>query len=417
MKSIHEIRESIICFALISVSTVVVAQIQIDKKIQLTGNNAGDAKIEGIQQVSAAQDAVSAEAVQKNTLTYGSDTGSGNIFSVSLTPAPAAYTEGMEIKFKSSLNITGAAQINVNGLGAKSIKKNVNDDIEACDIISGQIVTLIYDGTYFQVTSPLFSASPSDAIAGPDQSVSGGTTTLAGNDPSPGTGIWTIESGIGGSLGVASSYNSSFSGTVGNTYTLRWTVTNDCGVSDYDELNITFNVPVSRVFVTASFGSGDLNSWSNSGGLTGLAAGDRICKYDTNNPAGAGNGNWTAFLSTTTLNAKDRIIDAEYQRPGGVVIANNKADLTDGTLDNPIIDSPVKLIYTGSDASGVHHPSPSPTADCSGWTSSANLGVNASIGKATQANSEWAVYTYNYGCTGTSISEGGNKLYLYCFEY
>ena len=75
-----------------------------------------------------------------------------------------------------------------------------------------------------------FNRNPTGANAGPDQtgaSTCGLTTVvLAGNTPAIGTGAWTVVSGAGGSFGTATSPSSSFSGTAGTTYTLRWTISN-----------------------------------------------------------------------------------------------------------------------------------------------------------------------------------------------
>jgi len=81
---------------------------------------------------------------------------------------------------------------------------------------------------------------PSQAVAGPDQiGVDRITTTLQGNVPENGTGLWTIISGNGGSLGNPSNPNSTFTGVPNITYTLAWTVSTFCG-SSVDEVNIRF---------------------------------------------------------------------------------------------------------------------------------------------------------------------------------
>jgi hypothetical protein len=137
------------------------AQVQIDQAIQLTGTGSS-AKISGIEQVNSAEDATSAESIQKNTVTYAAATNSGNAFSVTLTPAPV-YTTGMTVHFRASADITGSASLNVNGLGAKTIKKNYNSDLVSNDIKNGQMVSVIYDGTNFQMLSQLGNAASAPA--------------------------------------------------------------------------------------------------------------------------------------------------------------------------------------------------------------------------------------------------------------
>ena len=59
----------------------------------------------------------------------------------------------MTIRFKANTANTGAATLNVNSLGAKTIKKNVSQDLETGDISANQIITVVYDGTNFQLQS------------------------------------------------------------------------------------------------------------------------------------------------------------------------------------------------------------------------------------------------------------------------
>ena len=82
-----------------------------------------------------------------------------------------------------------------------------------------------------------FCTLPTSANAGTDQTnIDGTATTLAGNTPTVGTGQWSIVSGTGGNIANPSLPASSFSGLAGNSYTLRWTISNACGSSSDDVL-------------------------------------------------------------------------------------------------------------------------------------------------------------------------------------
>lgn len=81
---------------------------------------------------------------------------------------------------------------------------------------------------------------PTTADAGTDQSLCGATsTTLDGNTPVTGTGLWSIISGTGGTVVTPTSPTSDFNGTNGTTYTLRWTITNGSCIS-FDDVIIDF---------------------------------------------------------------------------------------------------------------------------------------------------------------------------------
>ncbi|OQX74302.1 MAG: hypothetical protein B6D64_13020, partial [Bacteroidetes bacterium 4484_276] len=85
------------------------------------------------------------------------------------------------------------------------------------------------------------STPPTTAVAGPNQSLCGLTsTTLAGNAITSGTGLWSVVSAPNTpTFGDASLPTSSVSGLITGTYTLRWTSTGGpfCPPS-YDEMEI-----------------------------------------------------------------------------------------------------------------------------------------------------------------------------------
>ena len=70
------------------------------------------------------------------------------------------------------------------------------------------------------------------ASAGSDQlNVCASSVNLAGNTPSNGSSNWSIISGVGGSFGNSNSSSTTFNGVLGNSYSLRYSITNACGSS------------------------------------------------------------------------------------------------------------------------------------------------------------------------------------------
>lgn len=93
--------------------------------------------------------------LQTGAYFYVVTTGSANAY-VAATPALAAYAAGNVIVFNANFTNTGSATLNVNSLGAKTIKKNDGaTNLAANDIVSGQLVVVRYDGTNFQMMSPV----------------------------------------------------------------------------------------------------------------------------------------------------------------------------------------------------------------------------------------------------------------------
>jgi hypothetical protein len=85
---------------------------------------------------------------------YAADGGGSDSYSITLVPSIASYSTGLMINFKANTANTGAASLNINGLGAKTIVKDGSLTLNNNDIKASQIVQVIYDGTNFQMISP-----------------------------------------------------------------------------------------------------------------------------------------------------------------------------------------------------------------------------------------------------------------------
>jgi uncharacterized cupin superfamily protein len=92
---------------------------------------------------------------QYDVSNYILDTGAADAYVATLSPAWTAYTTGGGLYFKAANASTGASTLNVNALGEKDIKKRNDQDIEAGDIEVGGIYHVRYDGTNFQMMSPI----------------------------------------------------------------------------------------------------------------------------------------------------------------------------------------------------------------------------------------------------------------------
>ena len=122
-----------------------------------TGNlNIGSNRLTAVADGTAKTDAATVNQIQSNGPAFqATDTGTANAYVIALSPAITAYAAGQEITFKAGAASTTASTLNVNTLGAKALKKLHDQDIASGDIESGSIVTAVYDGTNFQVTSQL----------------------------------------------------------------------------------------------------------------------------------------------------------------------------------------------------------------------------------------------------------------------
>lgn len=141
------------------------AQVTFGNKITLTGDIDEDRQVVGISSTpSSLNQAVNVEVVQTNYLKYAEAMGDGNAISIILPIAPLQYSEGMSIYFKANQNNSGSVTLNVNGLGIIPIRKNVSEELQQNEIISGQIVHVIFDGSSFQILSDLQKTCPTGFV-------------------------------------------------------------------------------------------------------------------------------------------------------------------------------------------------------------------------------------------------------------
>ena len=93
--------------------------------------------------------------VQLQAGNYAADTGTANALAVTLAPVPASYAAmvGVPIRvLKSAASNTGAATINVNGLGAVAITKPDGTAMLAGDLVAGGMYALVGTGTGFMLS-------------------------------------------------------------------------------------------------------------------------------------------------------------------------------------------------------------------------------------------------------------------------
>ena len=96
---------------------------------------------------------VNAKAVVNGTFNFGADIGTTDDYAVTITGI-SAYQTGMIAYVKVTTANTGACTLNINSLGAKSLKIKTNQDPSDNYIKAGTIIHVIYDGTNFQMLQP-----------------------------------------------------------------------------------------------------------------------------------------------------------------------------------------------------------------------------------------------------------------------
>lgn len=187
--------------------------------------------------------------------------------------------------------------------------------------------------------------------------------------------------------------------------------------------------PPRRAFVTSVQGSGNLATWSEAGGQSGVAGADAVCRSRAR-AAGLANADaFVAWLSDSTDDAYCRVhglhgkrnancglaqppTDAgPWQRSDDRPVAASLADQLAGRLFHPInrdefgrplpFTGYLQSVATGTGANGAHLPG----YDCAGWTTS--TGATMLIGGADSTTDDWS---------GNGVMSCTVPARLYCLE-
>lgn len=75
------------------------------------------------------------------------DTGAADAYAIQLASTLTAYRDGLLVMFKAANANTGASTLNVNGIGAKNLKRRNGDSLESGDIAVNDRIIAYYDAT------------------------------------------------------------------------------------------------------------------------------------------------------------------------------------------------------------------------------------------------------------------------------
>jgi hypothetical protein len=203
--------------------------------------------------------------------------------------------------------------------------------------------------------------------------------------------------------------------------------------------------PKASFFVT-SVGSG------KGADLGGLAGADSHCA-DLANAAGIKGKTWKAYLSTSTVNARDRIGKGPWYNVKGVMVAssvddlhsaNNKLnkqnsltekggvvngigdmpnthDMLTGTNDQGTLQQPIPIAPPPGAPAGTAPSAPPDNMTCNNWTSSATGGnPRAMLGHvdrmgAGASGPSWVAAHASRGCSQDELKISGGAGLYYCF--
>lgn len=151
-----------------------------------------------------------------NNPSFGTASGT-DTYAVTLSPAMTSYETGVPFYVKFTNPNTGAATLNVNGLGAKDLKKEASTALAASDIIADKVYTLVYDGTNIQIegiaqaagSTITFLQDTAADIINKTYTLVGGTISITPDTPAQVTANTIV---------IANFYNANSVGPLGVSY-------------------------------------------------------------------------------------------------------------------------------------------------------------------------------------------------------
>jgi hypothetical protein len=246
---------------------------------------------------------------------YVVTTGSANTYVATFSPTYSAYTTGLTLRVKFNLENTTTSTINVDTLGAKTIKKVTGAGIEvleAGDIVADGVYVAIYNGTDF-ILSNQFKVKPMNQVF-----TSSGTFTApftgnykvtvigAGGSGGCTDGITATGGGGGGAsiknVSLTKSDNVTVTIGVGGTGVVSGNAGNSGGTTSFG-VHCSATGGSGGLYYTASTTSSGSNGGSGSGGDINLSGGQSAFCVKPNGGVSFSNGGHSILAGyNSTLN-------------------------------------------------------------------------------------------------------------------
>ena len=284
---------------------------------------------------------------------YAADSGSVNAYVVALANVTTTYSAGLPIQFKAANTNTGASTLNVNSQGAKNIYLN-NAALTANVIQANAIVSVVYDGTQFQMVSSSGAAPANGTVTNVSvTSANGFAGTVATSNTTPNITITTSITGVLKGNGTAISaatagtdYLAPPSGTALLKANSGGALANATAGTDYVAPNVattftaaqTFTGSTSNIAISMTNANepATVSATAATGNITYDLANQSVLYYTSNASA-----NWNVlfrYSSGTTLNtalSANTAITAAFLVQQGSTAYYNANVYIDGTSVTP----------------------------------------------------------------------------------
>lgn len=120
-------------------------------------NSNASTTVKGVTKLSvppiSATDPIAAGDNDPRLPVYAASSTGNDSYAITVSPAPTAYAVNQHYFVQFDVTNTGAATLDVNGLGAKSILSTAGTALSESAIGAGQVIEVVYDGTQFRLVS------------------------------------------------------------------------------------------------------------------------------------------------------------------------------------------------------------------------------------------------------------------------
>lgn len=134
-------------------------QVESDKSLEFTNENEEENYIDSLGSPTEGQDGIHYRDALINKVSFTEALGE-NQLEMELSVAPESIQPGIQLLFQSENNNTGPVTISINGLPPLPLVKGVNTPLEPGDIVAGEVILMIFDGTNFQAINARFPECP-----------------------------------------------------------------------------------------------------------------------------------------------------------------------------------------------------------------------------------------------------------------
>ena len=139
-------------FIVISLAMLVTrgtAQVHVDRPIQFTSTDSVQRQIQGLATATEEDGAITLAGDRSGPLQLALVNGTANALTLTLSPAPVAYTDGLLLRFIPAFPNSGAVTLDVNGLGPRGLLRPDLLPITLAELSPGALVEAQYADSVF----------------------------------------------------------------------------------------------------------------------------------------------------------------------------------------------------------------------------------------------------------------------------